>query len=110
VRWSPDGKSLLFYREGLDLRDESAYPWLQRVYTVSAQGGRPTLRFTAHVVSVGWSPDGKKIIYTGSQRDGPAGARIHIYDMARHSDRPLHLGLCAHTSCIDADWQRVGNR
>jgi Tol biopolymer transport system component len=93
VRWSPDGKTLLFIGQG------------GRIFTASPHGGPlAPVAPTSSATTVSWSPDGKQIAYDS----GRSGTAIHIVDLATRRDRVLKLRPCASpASCQDLDWQRV---
>jgi Tol biopolymer transport system component len=76
VRWSPDGKLLLFIG-GAEQGAGGVYE--NRVYTVSSRGGTPKRVLSRPVgeslTSVSWSPNGHQIAYA-------LGGNIHVYDLA----------------------------
>lgn len=88
VRWSPDGKTLLFIRQG---------PRGEGLYTVRASGGAVKLVRPGFLTSGAWSPDGKQIAYPGRL--------FHIVDLARRTDRILKLRPCGVGACLHLDWQ-----
>ena len=56
LRWTPDGKALLFPLE----REGTTDLWMQ-----SVSGGPPRqLTHSGHVVAYAWSPDGKRLAVT----------------------------------------------
>jgi Tol biopolymer transport system component len=88
VRWSPDGKRLLFARGNTRTQ----------VFTVSAHGGpvKPLLT-AADVRGLSWSPDGKQVAY--------ANGKIRIFDLASRRHRLVRLKPCMGSgSCQDVDW------
>jgi Tol biopolymer transport system component len=91
VRWSPDGKTLLFIRN------------LAEMFVVSVAGGKPTRLVATRpgpkpLTSASWSPDGEQIAYS-------AGGNIHVLSITPRSDRTLKLKPCQGTgSCGDIDW------
>ena len=99
VRWSPDGKMLLFTVEGVKVGTS----FEDRIYSVAPSGGSLKLVLSRAVItSASWSPDGQRIAYTGGHGCCP----IHIFDLARRQDRLLNLRPCARPgSCQDLDWQ-----
>jgi eukaryotic-like serine/threonine-protein kinase len=76
-RWSPDGKTILFF----EFARTSEQP--ARMYEISPDGGSPRLVLPddhTQQLDPNWSPDGKKIIYANESND-PSSA-IHILDRA----------------------------
>ena len=89
-RWSPDGKTILFF-EFSQGADKPA-----RAYTISFDGGTPTAVLPedrSQQLDPNWSPDGTKIIFAGESND-PSSA-VHILDLASHklTDLPGSQGL-----------------
>jgi len=89
-RWSPDGKSILYF----EFSKGSDTP--ARAYTISFDGGTPTPILPndrTQQLDPGWSPDGAKIIFAGESND-PSSA-IHILDVAANkvTDLPGSQGL-----------------
>jgi Tol biopolymer transport system component len=103
VRWSPDGKTLLFIREGV-LSARGQYE--NRIYVVSSNGGGLRLIMARpSITSVSWSPDGLEIAYAGG---ASTCCEIHIFDLARRTDRVLNLKVCKRpATCQHLDWQRA---
>ena len=92
-RWSPDGKWLLFTRAS------TSYG----IYVISSTGGKPRLLRT-NASAGAWSPDGKRITYSGDK------GRIHIFELASRSDRTLDVRPCRDPSfetgyCDNLDWR-----
>ncbi len=107
-RWSPDGKTIVFFEFALSAEKPA------RIYEISPDGGSPRqLRPDDHTQQLdpNWSPDGKKIIYAGESND-PSSA-IHVLEVAsgKVSDVPGSQGLYSprwspdgrHISAFSAD-------
>ena len=78
-RWSPDGKTILFFQfaQGADKP--------ARIYTISRDGGSPQLLLPddhSQQLDPNWSPDGRKIVFSG-ESNSPASS-IRILDVASH--------------------------
>lgn len=89
-RWSPDGKTILFFEFALGAEKPA------RIYESSPEGGGPRLLLPnnhTQQLDPNWSPDGTKIIFAGESND-PTSA-IHILDLASQkiSDLPGSQGL-----------------
>lgn len=89
-RWSPDGKTILFFEFALGA-DKPA-----RIYEVPPGGGSPQLLLPedhSQQLDPNWSPDGTKIIFANESND-PSSA-IHILDLTTHkvTDVPGSSGL-----------------
>jgi len=89
-RWSPDGKTILFFQfaQGADKP--------ARIYRVSPDGGNPQLLLPddpGQQLDPNWSPDGTKIIFAG-ESNNPSSA-IRVLDVATHqiSTLPASNGL-----------------
>jgi Tol biopolymer transport system component len=78
-RWSPDGKTIVFFEFALS-SDKPA-----RMYEISADGGSPQQLLpndSSQQLDPNWSPDGSKIVF-GGESNNPASA-IRILDRASH--------------------------
>lgn len=89
-RWSPDGKTILFFEFALS-GDKPA-----RMYEISPGGGSPRAVLPddhSQQLDPNWSPDGSKIIFANESND-PSSA-IHILDLATHkiTDLPGSQGF-----------------
>jgi len=78
-RWSPDGKTILFFQfaQGADKP--------ARIYEVSPDGGNPRLLLpsdSSPQLDPNWSPDGSKIIFSG-ESNSPS-STIRILDASSH--------------------------
>ena len=89
-RWSPEGKSILFF----EFASSAAKP--ARIYEVSPEGGNPRPLMPddpRQQLDPNWSPDGSKIVFSNESND-PASA-IHVLDVASRqvSNLPDSKGL-----------------
>ncbi|HEX4004901.1 MAG TPA: protein kinase [Acidobacteriaceae bacterium] len=80
-RWSPDGKTLLFF----EFPVSSTHP--ARIYEVAAAGGSVSelMPGDAHnQMDPNWSPDGTKIVFSGNPGDaaGAAAPAVRVFDGA----------------------------
>ncbi|MGC2617617.1 MAG: protein kinase [Acidobacteriaceae bacterium] len=81
-RWSPDGKTLVFFEFAVS----STQPG--RIYEVPSAGGSVTELMPndkQNQMDPNWSPDGKQIVFSGSPTDAATvktPAAIHILDVA----------------------------
>ena len=75
-RWSPDGKTILFY-------DASRTNKPSKIYEVSREGGSPRPLMPDNPdpqLDPNWSPDGSKIVFAGRSAD--ATSSIRVFDLA----------------------------
>ena len=78
-RWSPDGKSIVFFEFAVSA-DKPA-----RIYEISADGGSPRALLPddqSEQLDPTWSPDGARIVFAGESND-PSSA-IRILDLSTH--------------------------
>jgi Tol biopolymer transport system component len=107
-RWSPNGKSLLFF----EFTTGAGHP--ARIYEISPDGGRPRALLPedhSQQLDPNWSPDGSKVVF-GNESNTSSSA-IHILDLATHtvSSLPASDGLYSprwspdgrHISAFSAD-------
>ncbi|HEV2470165.1 MAG TPA: protein kinase [Candidatus Sulfotelmatobacter sp.] len=88
-RWSPDGKTILFFEFAVGSTPA-------RIYTISPDGGTPAELLPddhSQQLDPNWSPDGTKIIFANESND-PSSA-IHVLDLAtkKISNLPDSQGL-----------------
>ncbi len=89
-RWSPDGKTILFFEFAVNANKPA------RIYEVSPEGGNPRELLPndrSQQLDPNWSSDGTRIIFAG-ESNSPSTA-IHILDVAsgKVSDLPGSQGL-----------------
>jgi eukaryotic-like serine/threonine-protein kinase len=94
-KWSPDGKTILFFTFATSATQPAT------IFTVPAEGGSVTELMPKHTTNQqdpGWSPDGSRIVFSGDQNDAAkAGSKptIHFLDVAsgQVSDLPGSTGM-----------------
>ncbi|HEX8895401.1 MAG TPA: protein kinase [Terriglobales bacterium] len=87
-RWSPDGKTILFYQPTSGSET--------KVFTVSTDGGSPRLLLPDDPLSQtdpNWSPDGNKVVLGASSGNPTASIRILDIATRQTSDVPGSKGL-----------------
>ena len=89
-RWSPDGKTILFFQfaQGADKP--------ARMYEVSPDGGRPRLLLPddpSPQLDPNWSPDGTRIIFSGESNNPSSTIRILDVSTRQLSTLPGSEGL-----------------
>ena len=107
-RWSPDGKTILFFQfaQGADKP--------ARIYQVSPDGGSPRLLLaddSGQQLDPNWSPDGSKIIFSGESNNPSSTIRILDVSTRQLSTLPASNGLYSprwspdgrHISAFSAD-------
>jgi serine/threonine protein kinase/Tol biopolymer transport system component len=107
-RWSPDGKTILFFQfaQGADKP--------ARIYQVSPDGGTPRLLLpddSSQQLDPNWSPDGSKIIFSGESNNPASSIRILDVSTRQLSSLPASDGLYSprwspdnrHISAFSAD-------
>ena len=75
-RWSPDGKTILFFE--FERAGKAS-----RVYGISPDGGTPRELIPGdaeHQVDPNWSPDGKKVVFAGNPSQ--SNSEIKVFDVA----------------------------
>ena len=89
-RWSPDGKTILFFEFAVSPEKPA------RIYEISFDGGSPRQLLPddhTQQLDPNWSPDGSKIVFAGESND-PSSA-VHFLETATHkvSSLPASDGL-----------------
>jgi len=89
-RWSPDGKTILFF-EFAQNADKPA-----RIYEVSPEGGSPRALLPddrSQQLDPNWSPDGTKIVFAGESNDPSSAIRVLDVGSRKVSTLPDSQGL-----------------
>jgi len=89
-RWSPDGKTIVFFQFA-QAADKPA-----RIYEVSPGGGNPRLLLSDdrnQQLDPNWSPDGSKIIFSGESNNPSSSIRILDFFSRKLSTLPGSDGL-----------------
>ena len=76
-RWSPDGKTILFFEFAVSPEKPA------RIYEIAAEGGSPhplMANDRRQLLDPNWSPDGSKIVFGGESND--PGSTIRVLDVA----------------------------
>jgi Tol biopolymer transport system component len=89
-RWSPDGKTILFFEFAVSANKPA------RIYEISADGGSPRELLPndrSQQLDPNWSPDGARIVF-GSESNNPS-STIHVLERAtgKLSELPGSQGL-----------------
>jgi Tol biopolymer transport system component len=99
-RWSPDGKMLLFVREGVET---SSGGFVDALVVLTIKGGALRVLRTGDIIGASWSPDGRRIAYTGYPvSDHSRRVGIRLFGLRSGHDRLLKL--CPQT-CEGIDWR-----
>jgi WD40-like Beta Propeller Repeat len=104
--WAPDGTRLLCETWDEDL------PGRNGVYSVSSSDGGDLERLTAaadggHDIPGGYSPDGRRIVFTGTKPGDPETCAVFVMDAdGSHEHRITSYGA---TSCGYTAWSPTGN-
>jgi Tol biopolymer transport system component len=107
--WSPDGSTVLYWADGVDVADEELGCYLeatfcgQRIWSAAADGGD-----SAQVIgdpeydacSPTWTPDGESIVFVGSAAG--SGLDIGFYQMDADGSGVERIGDLAGGGCSDA--------
>ena len=111
-RWSPDGKTILFFEFAVNANKPA------RIYEISPDGGSPRELLPndrSQQLDPNWSPDGTRIVF-GSESNNQA-STIHILELAtgKLSELPASQGLYSprwspdgrHISAFSGDSKKV---
>jgi dipeptidyl aminopeptidase/acylaminoacyl peptidase len=89
--WAPDGRRFCYSRTRSDSGEEHCTDiWMMEVGEDGAPGAATRLSFEqANSSAPSWSPDGRWIVFSGSEEAGDAQARLWLIDVGQRQVRPL---------------------
>ena len=107
--WTPDGKSILFR----SMRDANGVTVHGNLFTVPLEGGLPTKLPMPESGAGGFSPDGRKLVYSPLFRDfrhwkryqGGWAEHLYVFDPATLERKPI-----AHSKRTERDPMWIGNK
>ncbi len=76
AQWSPDGRSILYFRSVSGLHHEIA------LIDVDGTHGRFVASSPAEDFQPAWSPDGRQIAFASQRDGGPGGVDVHVFVVA----------------------------